>query len=340
MLRVESGVLTQVLDFVAVDSTDLKTRETGLTTFTVYRSRGGGTATVFTTPTVTEKSSANMPGVYHLLLDEDMSITAGMLTEVMTFHITQASMAPVTISIELFKPLGVGLTTTAQGAAAGSLTLASGEVGTNDFKLGDQLIIVDNGTAAATGQVRTITDSVSSTDVCTLDRNWDTTPTGTIKYRRIAGSLATTKEEAADQVWDEATSGHATAGTTGKALTDVLDDTGTSGVVVASIAANAITATAIATDAITAAKIAADAIGASELATDAAAEIADKILGRNLAGSADGTRTVSDALRALRNRVAISGGTMTVYQENDSTTAWTAAVTTAAGNPVSEIDPA
>ncbi len=42
---------------------------------------------------------------------------------------------------------------------------------------------------------------------------------------------------------------------------------------VASLAANAITATAIATDAITAAKIAADAIGASELAADAASEI-------------------------------------------------------------------
>ena len=42
---------------------------------------------------------------------------------------------------------------------------------------------------------------------------------------------------------------------------------------VATIAANAITATSIATDAITAAKIAADAIGASELAADAVTEI-------------------------------------------------------------------
>jgi hypothetical protein len=71
-----------------------------------------------------------------------------------------------------------------------------------------------------------------------------------------------------------------------------------------------------------------------------AASIADAILGRNLAGGSDGGRTVRQALRALRNRVAISGGTMTVYQENDSTSDWTAAVTTAAGNPVSEIDPA
>jgi hypothetical protein len=71
-----------------------------------------------------------------------------------------------------------------------------------------------------------------------------------------------------------------------------------------------------------------------------AAENADKLLGRNLAGGADGTRTVQDALRSLRNKVSISAGTLTVTEEDDTTTAWTAAVTTAAGNPLSAIDPA
>lgn len=71
--------------------------------------------------------------------------------------------------------------------------------------------------------------------------------------------------------------------------------------------------------------------------TDAA--IADKILGRSLAGGGDGGRTVRDALRALRNRVYISGGTLHVTQENDTTDAWTAAVTTTAGNPISDLDP-
>ena len=70
------------------------------------------------------------------------------------------------------------------------------------------------------------------------------------------------------------------------------------------------------------------------------AQIADKILGRSLAGGADGGRTVSDALRSLRNKSAISGGTLTVYEEDDSTPAWTATVTTAAGDPLSSIDPA
>jgi hypothetical protein len=82
-----------------------------------------------------------------------------------------------------------------------------------------------------------------------------------------------------------------------------------------------------------------DALDSTALAASAAAEIADKLLGRNLAGGSDGTRTVQDALRILRNRRAIAAGTLTVYQENDIAAAWTAPVTTAAGNPITEIDP-
>lgn len=68
--------------------------------------------------------------------------------------------------------------------------------------------------------------------------------------------------------------------------------------------------------------------------------IADAVLARNLAGGSDGGRTVRDALRASRNKSDLSGGTLTVYEEDDSTPAWTAAVTTAARDPVSSIDPA
>jgi hypothetical protein len=71
-----------------------------------------------------------------------------------------------------------------------------------------------------------------------------------------------------------------------------------------------------------------------------AAENADKLLGRNLAAGADGTRTVQDALRAVRNKTALVGGTLTVYQEDDATPAWTAAATTAARDPLASIDPA
>jgi hypothetical protein len=102
-MRIPSGKIDQVIYFVAVDSVDLKTRKTGLTSFTVYRSRNGGTATVYTTPTITELSAANMPGVYSLLIDEDTTIASTSDAEEQVLHITQASMAPVTRVIELFR---------------------------------------------------------------------------------------------------------------------------------------------------------------------------------------------------------------------------------------------
>jgi hypothetical protein len=69
--------------------------------------------------------------------------------------------------------------------------------------------------------------------------------------------------------------------------------------------------------------------------------IADKLLGRSIAGAADGGRTVTDALRVLRNKTSISGTTLTVTQENDATTAWTATLSTnPTADPVTGIDPA
>lgn len=70
------------------------------------------------------------------------------------------------------------------------------------------------------------------------------------------------------------------------------------------------------------------------------AAIVDKLLLRSIAGGADGGRTVQDALRALRNKTEIAGGTLTVYAEDDATPAWTATATRTAGDPLSAIDPA
>lgn len=97
----------------------------------------------------------------------------------------------------------------------------------------------------------------------------------------------------------------------------------------------------VAVGGIAATAFAANAINAAALAQDAAQEIADEILNRNLAGGGSGnTRNVRNALRAGRNRVAIVAGTATVFEEDDVTPAWTAVITTAAGNPISEVNPA
>jgi hypothetical protein len=73
-----------------------------------------------------------------------------------------------------------------------------------------------------------------------------------------------------------------------------------------------------------------------------AGTIADSILTRSLAGNASGGRTVADAFRVLRNRVDIFGSIMTVYSEDDLTSAWTASVTTVSDTSgvISSINPA
>ena len=103
-MRIASGVTDQYVYFVAVDATDFTTRETGLSSFTVYRSRNGGAAAAMTTPTINETDTTNMPGVYELLLDEDMTIDSGDEEQEMVFHITHAGMAPVSRAITLFRP--------------------------------------------------------------------------------------------------------------------------------------------------------------------------------------------------------------------------------------------
>jgi hypothetical protein len=58
------------------------------------------------------------------------------------------------------------------------------------------------------------------------------------------------------------------------------------------------------------------------------ASIADKVLGRSIAGGADGGRMVKDALRFLRNKFVVSGTALTVYQEDDTAVAWEATLST------------
>lgn len=127
-MRIASGVTNKYLYFMAVDATDFQTPETGLSAFTVYRSRNGGTATVFTTPTIVELSSSNMPGLYALLLDEDMTIDSGHDNQEMAFRITCSGMAPVTRTIELYRAkITIGETlTVSSGAASADATKISG----------------------------------------------------------------------------------------------------------------------------------------------------------------------------------------------------------------------
>lgn len=93
------------------------------------------------------------------------------------------------------------------------------------------------------------------------------------------------------------------------------------------------------TGGIQAASFGANAVDAAALATDAGQEIADRLLLRNVASGSDGNRDVRSALYALRNRVAMSGLTGTVYQVDDTSSAWTFSLATVAAQAISDIDP-
>ncbi|MDX2221126.1 MAG: hypothetical protein SFV21_00165 [Rhodospirillaceae bacterium] len=66
---------------------------------------------------------------------------------------------------------------------------------------------------------------------------------------------------------------------------------------------------------------------------------ADALLARNVAGGSNTGRTVKQAFYRLRNRNAISGGNLSVYEPDDNTVSWNAAVATAPGDPVTSVDP-
>lgn len=67
----------------------------------------------------------------------------------------------------------------------------------------------------------------------------------------------------------------------------------------------------------------------------AGSNVADALLKRDMSAvSGESARSPINALRALRNKVTNTGGTLTVFKEDDTTSAWTAA-----DNSDIEIDP-
>lgn len=293
-MRIPSGKVDQVIYFVAVDSATGLTRQTGLSSFTVYRSRNGGTATVYTTPTISELSAANMPGVYSLLIDEDTSIASTSDSEEYCVHITQASMAAVTRTCELYRyPVTTGRVLDVS---------AGGEAGVDWANVGSPTTTVDlsNTTIKTTQKV----------DVDTIKTN-PVVNGGTITFPTTATLASTT---------------NITAGTVTTA-TNVTTVNGLAANVITatSIAADAITAAKVAdgtidaatfaAGAINAAAIAADAIGASELATDAVTEIVTGVL----AGVVEGTTTVAQSLRLANsaNASKLSGAATTTVTVRD-----------------------
>lgn len=316
-MRIPSAAINRYVSFVAVDATDLKTRETTMTlgNFVVYYYLDDGTATVMTTPTVQEPDATNMPGVYRLLIDESgmTTLDSGKDTMELALHIDDSGgvMAPVTRVIEIYRP------ETTEGNTLG--VAATGDVSGNvDGN-------VDGSVASVTGAVGSVTGAVGSVAAGGITST--SIATGAID----ADSLATDAvDEIADGVWDEPKAGHVGATTFGDLAADldlVLEDTGTTipGTIttlqgdtddiqtrlpaalvggamdadVSAIQTGAVSNLAIASGALDASKLAAGTIGASQIAANAigSTELAD--------GAITANKIAADAINETKVAAAV-----------------------------------
>jgi hypothetical protein len=157
-MRIPSGVSDQYIYFVGLDAEAPTQRKTGLSGFTVYRSRNGGASAAFTTPTVNETDVTNMPGCYELLLDEDMTIDAGDDSQEMLFHITATGMVPVSRVIELYRPTPVGLADGVWDEAVDGATTARESLRLANSANGGKLSGATTGTPT-TVEIRDLADS-------------------------------------------------------------------------------------------------------------------------------------------------------------------------------------
>jgi len=217
---------------------------------------------------------------------------------------------------------------------------------------GYPIVTIKDGTG--TGEINTNAGAVALVDLVTTT----TTATNVTTVNGLAANVITAASmaadasgEIADAVWDEDATAHQTGGTFGQAIGDpgadtntifkavvtdatgatvgvdvaaVLDDTGTSGVVVASLAAGSITAAVIATGAIDADAIADNAIDAGAIATGAITSA------KFAAGAIDAAAIATDAIDA--DAVAASA-----VSEIQSGLATAAALSTVAGYLDTEI---
>lgn len=135
-MRIPSGKTDQYIYFVAFATAD-GSRLTGLTGFTVYRSRNGAAEVAYTTPTISEIDATNMPGVYALLIDEDTTIASTSDSEEYCVQIAVATMEPVTRTIELYRrdtTSGQTLTVTSSVASADMVQISGDATAANNLE--------------------------------------------------------------------------------------------------------------------------------------------------------------------------------------------------------------
>lgn len=252
-------------------------------------------------------------------------------------------------------------TTHAAGTAwgSGAITAATFAAGAIDAAaIATDAITSAELAATATAEIATAVRTELATELARIDVATST---------RLASASYTTPPTAAanaDAVWDEILSGHVVSGSAGEALAAAgaagdpwitalpgSYSAGQAGYIVGTFV-DAAVSTRLATSGYTAPLSAAGTRTALGLASanldtqlDAlptATENADALLNRDMSAVSDtNARSPLNALRHIRNKWSLSGTTLTVTKEDDSTTAWTATMTTnASADPITGSDPA
>lgn len=318
----------------------------------------GVTHTGAVIPTVTNLTNAPTAG--DLTAAMKTSVEGAVWDATRASHVAAGSFGQGVASVQGNVTGSAGSVTGAVGSVAGAVgsVTAGVTVTTNNDKTGYAL--------SAAG-VQAVWDALTAalTTVGSIGKRISDFLTGDA-YARLGApagaSISADIAAVAPAVWDVTLASHLAAGTTGNALNAAGSagdpwatalpgayGAGTAGKIVGDNM-NATIASRLATAGYTAPLDAAGtrtAVGlaAANLDTQLAAlptatENADELLKRDWTSvTGEAARSVLNALRFVRNKWSIAGGTLTVTKEDDATTAWTGAVTTTAGDPASAIDP-
>jgi len=241
---------------------------------------------------------ATSSGVYYLLLT-----ATEMTAQTVAVQVKTSTSGAKTTPIVLYPraPMTVRKATAA-GGAAGYITL-DGSASAVDSIYNGVVCYISSGTGS--GQARIVTGYTGSSKQAAVTPNWTTTPDNTSVFYLYSCE---------DRQYDSANVTHIA----GAAVSTSTAQLGVNIVNVAGAAVDTNTAQ----------------LGVNVVAVGATAgnTIADAILKRDWSAvSGEAARSLLNAGRFLRNKWSISGATLTVKKEDDSPTAWTSTVTTAAG---------
>lgn len=254
----------------------------------------------------------------------------------------QTSSAPTSIAIR---------SGTAQAGGANTITLDASASATNNIYNND-LVAITGGTGL--GQTQTIISYNGTTKVATIGKTWTTTPDNTSTFSIYA---STDPSQFSDQGVAQAGGAStitlaATSSTTNSiyngSLITILAGTGAgqtqtvNSYVGATHVATMDAAWGTPPDSTSVYAVIPAANVTAPVSFPTAAQILNTILTTDLSTiTGEASRSVLNAIRLLRNKWTVAAGTLTVYKEDDSTSAWTGAVTTdGAAQPITGNDPA